>query len=779
MSHPQGFSIEFRTWVQALLATLGKEMFSDVAMVEPAPRRVICSHVPVHHRDAPCVGCPASQECPVPGWQPQATSLTALGLVSAEFSAAEDMPAFWLIGLHSPPAEFSTLADRHLQNVGRILRLTRFQWQNIENLLKESSKALGMADAMCKLGCRGASEAEIAQELDECLRESCYVRAWVLISKEQSGQFVLAPKSSVVSPGAVAELLSALTAFKELRLGDLLLLKKCPQLLARAAAALEPSSAGALTAVNAVLLPLLKPDPNAPKPAERLRFLLAAFSPGFHSPGPILDLMRLLSQLALTAWESARRLAEAEKTESIVRRNIRTLPGFEALVGETHVMVELRSAIVRAAKSDRTVLLIGEQGTGKEMVAKLIHRHSDQGDFRCIACRLADEMATGFELWKSFYPSAKSLEEMLAKEFRDVPFVRIADLSKHHKAPKPEITELAGVAEEEESRLLPQQQAGWKPKDQDLAEVIEGEESRLRPQHRYLYRSVLRRLHQAWQQNVFFNFFEYDSGAAATQQIAAELFGFADKRFTDTEGGPGRFQTASHCGGTLFLDNIHHLDLSVQRALLKATEVRHEDRRVSRAGVAGAEPVHVRIIVATTTDLRELAAEKKFLYELSSRLMCEVIPIPPLNSRREDIPLLTAHFAESRGKAIEPGAVEPLRTVDWHGMNVRGLQNIVESAAQTDQPVITAKAISRAMDLLCSQVVKEPLNNEQIMIRDAMERAGGNIQQAADAIGWSRQKLYRLLDHYGIDRRDYLRAPKTTSRRRHKDGSPLKSDSSS
>lgn len=428
-------------------------------------------------------------------------------------------------------------------------------------------------------------------------------------------------------------------------------------------------------------------------------------------------------------------LSRVGETESIVQTRIRILPDFDAIIGESAVMDELRRAILRAAKSDRTVLLVGEQGTGKEVAARLIHRHSDQADFKFICRHVAAEMASGFELWKALHPSAKKLEEIVAKEFRDVPFVRAADLSNDS--------------------------AGWKPKDPQVARVIEEEESRLLTQHRHLYRSVLRRLHQAWQQDVFFNFFEYDSGAAATQQIAAELFGFADKRFTETEGGPGRFQTASHCGGTLFLDNIHHLDLSAQKALLKATEVRHENRRAMRAGAGGSEPLHVRIIAATTTDLRELAAEKKFLYELASRLMCEVIPIPSLNSRREDIPLLATHFAQSRSKELEPGAIEPLRKVDWHGLNVRGLQNVVESAAQTDQTAITAKAISRAIALLCSHEVKEPLNNEQIMIRDAMERAGGNIHQAAKAIGWSRQKLYRLLDHYGIDRRDFLRRRKS------------------
>lgn len=730
-------SYEFRTWIQGLLAAFSGELLPGGAMVSADRLRVICSEAPLHYQDQPCRKCAKKDPCPLPAWLVEPLTSGAPGALAVACPVTSDTPAYWLVGLHPPPSELAALATSHLNALARFLHRTWTQWQAGENLLKQTSKALGLADAICKLGCRGASEADVARELDGSLRDACEVRDWALVSKEHSTLFTLVPERGAISGQAMTSLVSAMGASKELRLGDLLLLKSHPELLEAITAFASPG-VGAEYLGNAILLPLLKPDAGGEDPTARMRLLVVVFPIDFHPPGPTLDLIRLLSQLALTAWESARRLAEAQETASAVQEKLRALPGFNMLVGQSAVMEDLRSAILRAAKSDRTVLLVGEQGTGKEMAAKLIHRHSDQGDFRFICRRVAVEMANGFELWKSFHPAARRLDEIVAKEFRDVPSVRAADFSKDY--------------------------AGWKPKDQELVQAIEAEESRLLPQHRYLYRCLLRRLYQAWQQDVFFNFFEYDSGAAATQQIATELFGFPDKRFTDAEGGPGRFQTASHCGGTLFLDNIHHLDPAVQKALLKATEVRHEDRRVSRAGAAGAEPVHVRIIAATTTDLRELAAEKKFLYELTSRLMCEVIPIPPLNNRREDIPLLAAHFAQGRGKTLELGAVEPLRTVDWHGMNVRGLQNIIESAPQTDEPMITAKEISRAIALRCSQVIKEPLNNEQVMIREAMERAGGNIQQAAKAIGWSRQKLYRLLDHYGFDRTDFLRAPKATAR---------------
>jgi DNA-binding NtrC family response regulator len=650
-----------------------------------------------------------------------------------EETGRDGLPPYRLVAIeiadgHEAAGRFESLA-RHIHH-------TWSRWHHQERCLEELSDVFRMADALCDLSSQVVTPAEVARQIEEGLAQNCHVQSWLILLNRGSELCAVASPSLKIACDA-ATVRAQIETLEKVRIGDLVFLGHDDETARQSlAAALAWPPHGEI-----VLLPLDKPKAQRKANHPPAQWLFGLFDPGFHPPGPVLDRMRVFCHLGLAAWEVARRAEEAKERERYVqereillKQSIRALPGFDAIIGESPVMEEFRSAILRAAKSDRTVLLIGEQGTGKEMAAKLIHRHSEQGAFGFICRRVAAELASGLELWKSFHPSAKRLDEIVAKEFRDVPFVRVADFSKDY--------------------------GGWKPKDSDLEQAIEAEECRLLPQHRYLYRCVLRRLYSAWQQDSFFNFFEYDSGAAATQQIATELFGFPDKRFTDAEGGPGRFQTASHCGGTLFLDNIHHLDLSVQKALLKATEVRHEDRRVTRAGAAGSEPVHVRIIAATTTDLRELTADKRFIYELVSRLMCEVILIPPLNDRREDIRLLAAHFAQRQGKAIEVGAIEPLRSVDWHGVNVRGLQNIIESAAQTDGSVITANEIDRAVRLHCSQVVKVPMNSEQIMIREAMERAGGNIQRAAEAIGWSRQKLYRLLDHYGIDRRDFLRRRK-------------------
>lgn len=728
-------SLEFRAWIHHALMSMFSATRTNICLSSEDCEHVICGVRSFHPGGKPCLNCCHSAKCDVVRARRAGRIPRSFGPPLRAEADRDGLPPYRLLRIDTATGNTSQLA-RVFEGFVQHIRNTWTSWRRQEEVLEELTDVFRMADALCDLSNQVVHVSKVPTQIDEGLTQNCHVQSW-LILLQRLGEWCVVASPKLANTFDGTAIVAQMQNIEQVRIGDVALLGHEDEAARRnLAEALAWSLTGEI-----LLLPLDKPKTDRKASRPPTQWLVALLDPGPHPPGPVLDRMRVFCHLGLAAWEVARRAEEANERERrvkekelLVKQRIRLLPGFDEIVGESAVMEEFRTAILRAAKSDRTVLLVGEQGTGKEMAAKLIHRHSDQADFEFICRRVAAEIGYGVELWKSFHPSAKKLDEIVAKEFRDVSFVRAADLSKDH--------------------------AAWKPRAPELAHVMDEEESRLVPQYRFLYRSVLRRLYQAWQQNPFFNFFEYDSGAAATQQIAAELFGFPDKRFTDAEGGPGRFQTASHCGGTLFLDNIHHLDLSVQKALLKATEVRHEDRRVTRAGAAGSEPVLVRIVAATTTDLRELAAEKKFLYELASRLMCEVIPIPALNSRREDIPILAAHFAQGRGKAIEPGAVEPLSTVDWHGMNVRGLQNIVESAAQTDQPFISAKAVSRAIALLGSQVVKEPLNNEQIMIREAMERAGGNIQQAAKAIGWSRQKLYRLLDHYEIDRRDFLRGRK-------------------
>ena len=170
--------------------------------------------------------------------------------------------------------------------------------------------------------------------------------------------------------------------------------------------------------------------------------------------------------------------------------------------------------------------------------------------------------------------------------------------------------------------------------------------------------------------------------ALAPTLIEAELFGHERGAFTGAgRERAGRFEVAS--GGTLVLDEIGHIPLEAQVKILRVVEYGAFER------VGGSHPIHVnvRIIGTTNADLPALAQEGRFLRDLLDRLSFEVLALPPLRDRREDIPLLTNHFAARM--ALELGRegipeftdafMRTLLDYPWPG-NVRELKNVVERA---------------------------------------------------------------------------------------------------
>jgi psp operon transcriptional activator len=162
--------------------------------------------------------------------------------------------------------------------------------------------------------------------------------------------------------------------------------------------------------------------------------------------------------------------------------------------------------------------------------------------------------------------------------------------------------------------------------------------------------------------------------------IESELFGHEAGAFTGAVRlRKGRFEIAS--GGTLFLDEIATLPLTVQEKILRVVEY----GTMERVGSSETQRVDVRLVAATNVDLRALASEGKFRQDLLDRLSFEVIVLPPLRRRKEDIPLLAAHFA--RQMALELGrdaaptfserAMKKLLDYTWPG-NVRELKNVIE-----------------------------------------------------------------------------------------------------
>jgi psp operon transcriptional activator len=177
-------------------------------------------------------------------------------------------------------------------------------------------------------------------------------------------------------------------------------------------------------------------------------------------------------------------------------------------------------------------------------------------------------------------------------------------------------------------------------------------------------------------------FIKLNCAALAPSVLESELFGHEAGAFTGANRlREGRFESAD--GGTLFLDELGLMPLAVQEKLLRVVEYGTFERLGSSAEIA----VDVRLVAATSVDLRGLVAEGRFKADLSDRLSFQVLYLPPLRLREGDIPVLANHFAKRF--AIELGlkstpsigrsALEELQRYHWPG-NVRELKNVIERA---------------------------------------------------------------------------------------------------
>ena len=725
-------SPEICGWTHRYLASL-KNMFpGGVAIASLAGNSVVCSITEPHWRNRPCRLCDSRTECELgrmieTEWTP---AKSAGPVVSRE--GAERTPAFHLVVLPHPALDQEQTGDGNLDAAADFIQ---FAWQ----YLASSEAALGTKTAMAnaaqyasKLASQRRSLAEIEEMLSEELARICSVSCWAALVLNGAFGPVLVHSGKDESSVALRELLDELATVDKLRNSDFHCVPRGHALYERIAPHLTGTvkDADLHPPGQIAILPLL-PRINDGQ-FSSLWAMFAGFDSPETKPAPLLDRIRLFAHLALSNWTTTHRVEETEAKVAVAAAATLSMDSFDRLVGESPVMANLRLDILRAARSDRTVLLVGEPGTGKELVAQLIHLHSLRADFGHICTLVAREFQIGRRLWRSLYLSSMKLNEIAVAEYRHVPG--------------------AGGIEVSTAK------ADWIPSGNPAlaAAIVRSEqEAGIPPQARHIYRSIMHAMYEAWRRNPLFNFLEFES-ATLKDNISAELFGVISERFTGVRGGPGRFQTASHAAGTLFLDNIHHLDRDVQPALLKATEIRHEDRSVCRAGSATPESVNVRILASTTKDLRELVRRGQVIEEWAGRLAAEVILIPPLRDRKEDIPLLAHHCAHLCDKEMADDAWEPLMSSDWAGVNVRGLQNVVEGAVtRTDGAIVSREAVSAAMASFLGHPATEPMNAEESMIRESLRKNRGNVSQAAKNIGWSRQKLHRLAKKYGIVAKEY------------------------
>lgn len=262
-------------------------------------------------------------------------------------------------------------------------------------------------------------------------------------------------------------------------------------------------------------------------------------------------------------------------------------------------------------------------------------------------------------------------------------------------------------------------------------------------------------------------FVELDISTVPESLIEAELFGYVKGSFTGASpsGQTGKFEVASR--GTLFIDEIESLSMSIQPKLLRVLQ----EKEIQRIGSNTTIPVDVRIICATNQNLEKLVSEEKFRSDLYYRLDVIKIHMPPLRERKEDIPLLTEDFISKFNAVMETDitgisdeAMEKLQKYNWPG-NVRELKNVIERAMyETNSGIIKEPAIMlstletrnqisiRGKDYILSDNPIEEAKRaaEAEVILTALNTCNWNKSKAAKLLKIPRPLLYQKMNRLGL-----------------------------
>ena len=336
--------------------------------------------------------------------------------------------------------------------------------------------------------------------------------------------------------------------------------------------------------------------------------------------------------------EQLHRIWLLEQENRLLKEQIGFKFGFETLIGQSKAMLTLKKMIMQVAHSDASILIQGETGTGKELVARAIHYHSARGE---------------------------------------QPFVPV-----------------------------------------DCASISE-------------------------------------------TVMGSELFGHVKGAFTGAhESTPGLIRSAHK--GTLFLDEVGELSLSMQVKLLRTIQ----EKEVRPVGASQNHPVDVRFLAATNRNLEEEVGQGRFRQDLYYRLNVVVISVPPLKERMDDVPLLISHFMRSHMsqdgvQTVSSGALSCLMAYDWPG-NVRELENVIRRAvAMGHGPEIMPDELSENIqrlskrepetDLPDSGFAENTLRSYEIAaIRNALAKCNANRKKAALMLGIGEATLYRKLKQYRL-----------------------------
>ena len=250
-------------------------------------------------------------------------------------------------------------------------------------------------------------------------------------------------------------------------------------------------------------------------------------------------------------------------------------------------------------------------------------------------------------------------------------------------------------------------------------------------------------------------FVAVNCGAIPENLLESELFGHVKGAFTGAVANhPGLFQAAN--GGTLFLDEIGDMPVALQVKLLRVLQ----ERVVRPVGASHAVPIDVRILSATHRDLDLAIIDGSFRKDLYYRLNVVSLSLPTLAERREDIPLLAAHFlsrlALKYGRKVNgfaPDAMKALTTASWPG-NVRQLHNVVEQVtALATTPLVPLALVQRAlrvpsMEVLSYTEARQRFERDYLV--GLLKITDGNVADAARLADRNRTEFYRLMQKHGL-----------------------------
>ncbi len=261
-------------------------------------------------------------------------------------------------------------------------------------------------------------------------------------------------------------------------------------------------------------------------------------------------------------------------------------------------------------------------------------------------------------------------------------------------------------------------------------------------------------------------FVEVNCAAIPQELIESELFGHMRGSFTGAlQDRAGKFEQAD--GGTLFLDEIGDMSLAAQAKVLRVLQ----EGEVTRIGGAKPRHVDVRVIAATNKLLEDEITAGRFREDLYYRLNVVPLHVPALRDRRDDIPLLVAHFLARYARdggvpqpAIERAALDRLTTFDWPG-NVRELRNTIERLAiLSDGPTIRAEDVERLVgtrnaDVATVGAIQSSTTYEEF--KESAERSfllarlrehDWNVAETARALQMPRSNLYKKIERHHLER---------------------------